>query len=225
MVIRFQDVLFSYPDTSRHADTAEVLNIPNWEVDSGAQVFIHGPSGCGKSTLLNLLSGMLLPTKGKLEIFGQSLNDLSARKRDRFRATQIGYIFQQYNLVPYLSPVDNIQLAAHLAGSKVDIDEIITLLQQLNISGAEHHRPVRHLSVGQQQRIAIARALINKPGLILADEPTSSLDDNNAEAFLSLLLDVASDKTLTTIFVSHDLRLSHHFSSVISMDQISTRER
>ncbi|MEM7358245.1 MAG: ABC transporter ATP-binding protein [Pseudomonadota bacterium] len=217
MAIHFNDVSFSYPGSSRQS----ILSIPDWVVNDGEQVFVHGPSGCGKSTLLNLLSGFFKPSTGSLEVFGQNLGNMSPRQRDRFRTHNIGYVFQQYNLIPYLSAIENVQLAAYFSKSGIGTQPILEMLGLLQLPATEHHKPVRNLSVGQQQRIAIARALINQPKLILADEPTSSLDQANRDAFISLLLKIAQEKTMTVIFVSHDLSLSHHFATAKAMDQIS----
>ena len=223
MAIDLTNVRFHYPDQSNQT----VLNIPSWSLPVGEQVFIHGPSGGGKSTLLNLLSGLLMPGEGQVSILGQRLDQMTSRQRDRFRAGHIGYMFQQFNLISYLNAFDNILLASQFSQQKnmrVLHGEIKKLLTVLNISENDWYRPARNLSIGQQQRVAIARALINKPQLLIADEPTSSLDPINKEAFMELLMSVVSENSIALVFVSHDLSLSKNFNRVESLSDINRLE-
>ena len=187
MAIELSNVRFSYSGQSDET----VLHIPAWSLQNGERAFLHGPSGVGKSTLLGLLSGLLIPTEGHVTVLGQHLDQLTKRQRDRFRAEHIGYVFQQFNLIPYLNPIDNIRLANRFSTRKnkaVLSKEAKELLSMLNIEERDWSRPTRNLSIGQQQRVAIARALINKPQLLIADEPTSSLDSANRDAFMALLM-------------------------------------
>ena len=190
-----------------------VLDIPDWQVKQGQHLFLHGPSGSGKSTLLNILSGILNVTTGTVNLFGTQLNNLSDQQRDVFRAQHIGYVFQHFNLVPYLTVIDNIKLAIYFAdGQQQDITtKITTMLSQLDIAQSLWHKPSRQLSVGQQQRVAIVRALINQPRLLILDEPTSSLDQQNTERFMNLLQQQLTETNTTVIFVSHDMRLADYF--------------
>lgn len=213
MAIELANICFNYPDRPNDP----VLHIPNWSVNTAEQVFVCGPSGGGKSTLLGLLSGLLQPVHGELTVLNQRLDLMSSRQRDRFRAAHIGYVFQQFNLMPYLSAMDNVLLATRFSspkGTSLVKDEIKTLFSTLNIDETLWHSAASQLSVGQQQRVAIARALINKPQLLIADEPTSSLDEANRDAFMALLMSMVTDHQMTLIFVSHDLSLSHYFSQV-----------
>ena len=169
-----------------------VLDIPSWEVARSERVFLQGESGSGKSTLLSLLSGMFVPSSGRVSVLGTEVSSLSTRERDRFRAENIGFVFQQFNLIPYLSVLDNILLAAQFgevagASAKTRAEE---LLIKVNLGWELHHRPAGQLSIGQQQRVAIVRALINSPELLLVDEPTSALDHRNRDAFLNLLTSI-----------------------------------
>lgn len=201
-----------------------VLNIPSWSLGVGEQTFVHGPSGCGKSTLLGLLSGLLVPSEGQITIFVQRLDQMSGRQRDRFRAEHVGYVFQQFNLIPYLNAFDNTLLASQFSQQKktqVLQSDVKKLFTVLNIAESDWYRPVRSLSIGQQQRVAIARALINKPQLLIADEPTSSLDAVNRDAFMSLLMRIVKANRMTLLFVSHDLSLSTHFHRVESLSEIN----
>ena len=219
MAIHLKDVRYSYPSHPARF----VLDVPSWSVEEGQSTFIHGPSGGGKSTLLNVLSG-LLKAEGQVKVFGNSLNTMSTRLRDKFRATHIGFVFQQFNLIPYLNAVDNVRLASsfssdyHRDSIQGDIGRMLT---ELNIPKDEWTQPARNLSIGQQQRIAIARALINKPRLLIADEPTSSLDQVNRDVFMSLLMNIVSEHNITLLFVSHDLGLSKYFGRVEPLDEIN----
>ena len=187
----------------------DVLNIPELSVQQGERIFLYGPSGSGKTTLLNLLSGVTVPTEGKVTVLQTPLHRLNGRQRDRFRARHIGIIFQQFNLIPYLSVLANVQLASQLAGHKAAKAE--PWLDALGLATDLWQRPAYRLSVGQQQRVAVARALINQPKLIIADEPTSALDAELRDEFLGLLMTLALDQNATVLFVSHDRTLEHHF--------------
>ncbi|WP_086933843.1 ABC transporter ATP-binding protein [Agarilytica rhodophyticola] len=225
MTIQLHNIHFAYPETP----DKQVLNIANWSVSSTEQVFVHGPSGCGKSTLLNVLSGMLKPAKGEVSILNERLDKMSQRQRDRFRANHIGYVFQQFNLIPYLDAVENIQLAHNFSQYKYEKSkgdgslegEFKELLTQLNVSAEDWHKPAAKLSIGQQQRVAIARALINKPKLLIADEPTSSLDQDNRDNFMTMLMRLVSDNNITLVFVSHDMALSQYFKRVDALLDIN----
>ncbi len=219
MTISLSNVCFAYPD----APDKPVLNIPSWNVASQEQVFVHGPSGGGKSTLLNLLSGILAPTSGEVSILGKRLDKMSQRQCDRFRAKRIGYVFQQFNLIPYLNAVENVQLPTHFCqhGKASARQEIEGLLAKLNVSPDNWHKQANKLSIGQQQRVAIARALINKPELLIADEPTSSLDQDNRNNFMSLLMSLVAENNITLVFVSHDMSLSQYFKRIDALSDIS----
>ena len=223
MAIKLSDIRYHYAVRPQHT----VLNIPSWSLNNGDQVFVHGPSGGGKSTLLGLLSGLLVPNKGQITVLGQRLDNMSNRQRDRFRAQNIGYVFQQFNLMPYLNAIDNVLLATQFSAQKHRVelkDEIKNLFNELNISDKDWNRPTRELSIGQQQRVAIARALINKPQLLIADEPTSSLDEANKDAFMQLLMPIVTENKTTLLFVSHDLSLSNYFSRVESLSDFNRVE-
>jgi putative ABC transport system ATP-binding protein len=223
MSIELCDVSFHYAELPGQT----VLSIPDWSLVSSEQAFIHGPSGSGKSTLLGLLSGLFLPSAGEITVLGQRLEKMSSRQRDRFRTAHIGYVFQQFNLIPYLSAFDNTLLASRFTKRKQTSQlhqEIKSLLTTLNIVEKDWYRPSRFLSIGQQQRVAITRALINKPELLIADEPTSSLDSDNTDAFMSLLMSIVEDTDMTLVFVSHDLSLSSYFNRVESLTEINQAE-
>ena len=220
IALELQNVRFCY-----HSSQDDLtINIEHWSVEKGERVFIHGPSGCGKSTLLNLLSGILPVSNGSLSVLGKNLEKMSNRERDRFRANHIGYVFQQFNLIPYLDAINNIRLARYFCDKNKYQDpgeEIEELLQSLNVARSDWRKPSSRLSVGQQQRIAIARAFINTPKLLIADEPTSSLDSNNRDDFMSALQSLVTKHQATLIFVSHDTTLSKNFDRKESLDNLN----
>jgi putative ABC transport system ATP-binding protein len=199
------------------------LSIEQWKVGITERVFLYGNSGSGKTTLLNLLCGILIPTSGSVNLFDNNISTLLNSQRDLFRAKNIGVVSQKFNLIPYLSVLKNIQLAAYFAkNSRPDVNnDVKTLLNVLQLPNNIIHRQVNQLSVGQQQRVAIARALINNPRLLLVDEPTSALDASAKNAFMDLLMQICNNTKMTLIFVSHDTALSHHFDSNLDMTTLS----
>ncbi|KXI29116.1 ATP-binding cassette domain-containing protein [Paraglaciecola hydrolytica] len=206
LAINVSDLHFSWNKNSSFS-----LSIADWQVSRGQKVFLYGPSGSGKSTLLNLLSGVITGYTGQLKVLDQNLQAISGAKRDRFRAQHIGMIFQQFNLLPYLNGLQNIQLAQHFASGSVPASQAFfeQICTNLQLSKPLLNQAAGTMSVGQQQRIAVARALINQPELIIADEPTSALDSELRDQFIQLLLSTASASTV--IFVSHDKSLAEHF--------------
>lgn len=217
-VLSIQNLKYAY-----QKGQATILDIPSWFMEKGKSVFLYGESGSGKSTLLNLLSGMLVSKNGDITVAGTRLHTLSARQRDRFRAQHIGVVFQQFNLIPYLSVIDNILLAANFAsGLSADIEKkALSLLEQVNLPKSVYRQKATSLSIGQQQRVAIVRALLNSPDILLVDEPTSALDAGNRDAFIRLLLDVVEHENISLVFVSHDLSLSNHFDEKVSLSSIN----
>lgn len=208
------------------ADLPEVLHIPALTVEQGERVFIQGASGSGKSTLLSLLAGINLPSVGEVAILGHSISQLNAAARDRFRADHIGFVFQLFNLIPYLSVLENVTLPCRFSAVRRDKigdaqHEAQRLLHHLNLPDEMIHRPVTELSVGQQQRVATARALIGAPELIIADEPTSALDTDTRAAFVDLLFQECTAAGAALLFVSHDRQLQDLFERNIVLQSIN----
>lgn len=203
------------------------LEFDTLDIRQGEHIFIKGPSGSGKSTLLGLLTGIISPQSGSVRILEQQLNDLSQSERDRFRADHIGYIFQQFNLLPYLSVIENVTLPCNFSKRRRDkvtgdlTENAIHLLQRLRLDQTLLNKPVIELSIGQQQRVAAARALIGQPELIIADEPTSALDFENRTAFIELLMEEAEKAGSTLIFVSHDPTLEAMFDRNIQLEELN----
>ncbi|MCV2884556.1 ABC transporter ATP-binding protein [Aestuariibacter sp. AA17] len=217
--IAVRDLTFSY--NAKQSDI--VIDIPQWHVKNAEKVFLYGPSGSGKSTLLNLICGTLDASTGHILIDNSDLTQMSSREKDRFRAKHIGVIFQQFNLIPYLSVQDNIALAQYF---NTDPNQPLRpFLEQafetLHLPMSILSSPASELSVGQQQRVAIARALLNKPDIIIADEPTSSLDETSQTRFMSMLFNSIEEQNSTLIFVSHDHRLAERFDRVVSLSDIN----
>ena len=204
-----------------------LLDIEKLVLGSGERLFLMGASGSGKSTLLSLLGGVIVPQHGSISVLGTNICALKNSERDEFRANHLGFIFQQFNLVPYLSVIDNVTLPCRFSekrfkncqeGGSNPKQEAIRLLNHLGISGDEIlNKSVTELSVGQQQRVAAARALIGSPEIVIADEPTSSLDANTQEAFIQLLFQECKVQNTTLVFVSHDIRFSKLFDRTIQL--------
>lgn len=219
-VIDVQQIQFGYPGTNEL-----VLDIDHFQAQKGEKIFLYGPSGTGKSTFLEILAGVLVVQKGQVQILGQDLSVLSSEQRDTLRGSHIGYIFQSLNLLPFLSIRENIMLPLELSPERArrvekPENELQYLLDKLGLAGFQY-KPVHQLSVGQQQRVAVARALIGSPELILADEPTSALDYDHRERFLQLLFDLAEENQSSVLFVSHDRTLEKMFDRRMSLSEMN----
>jgi putative ABC transport system ATP-binding protein len=226
-LVQLSNLQFRWP--SAHAD---LLRIDAFEIARSERVFLHGPSGSGKSSLLGLLAGVARPTSGSVRVLDTPLETLKARQLDRFRADHVGYVFQLFNLVPYLSALDNVVLPCrfserrkqHLARRKVmPAQEATRLLEALELdTDATTARNVTGLSIGQQQRVAVARALIGAPELLIADEPTSALDEGTRERFLELLFAECAASGTTVVLVSHDARIGELFDRRVSLGDLNS---
>ena len=224
--IRLTEVCFRW-----RAGQPLVLDIPHLEVFQGERVFIKGPSGSGKTTLLNLLGGVSVPEAGKVIVLDSDLAELSGPRRDAFRADHIGFIFQMFNLVPYLSLVENVALPCRFSAARLERaiqasgsleGEARRLLTAMELDpDALGSRPVTELSVGQQQRVAAARSLIGAPQIVIADEPTSALDSDTRHAFLELLFAEVKAAEATLLFVSHDASLQDGFDRPLALAEIN----
>ena len=199
---------------------AFTLEIPALQLANGQHLFVRGASGSGKTTLLNLLCGVLTLQQGEIWLQQQRLQPNKAAVRDRIRAREIGVVFQQLNLIPYLSVLDNVVLGQAFSGKAAGEARARALLTALQLPASLWQAPAAQLSVGQQQRVAIARALLGKPTLLIADEPTSALDADNRDAFMRVLLQEANDAGSTVIFVSHDQALARYFGFQLDMNRL-----
>ena len=221
--IQLDNVEFSWPSGTR------VLEVRQFSVEPRERVFLHGPSGSGKSTLLGIVGGILKPQVGQVRVLDASLTSLTAAQRDRFRGEQIGFIFQMFNLIPYLTVTENVLLPLGFSNGRAQrlesadaSAEAARLLQALGLSDPGiAKRRVTDLSVGQQQRVAAARALIGRPPIVIADEPTSSLDADMRTDFLRLLMNECATHGTTLLFVSHDMALAGMFDRTVRIRDIN----
>jgi putative ABC transport system ATP-binding protein len=219
-LLSLRDLKFRWPRASH-----DLIDIEALDVQSGETLFMHGPSGCGKSTLLSLLAGVLTASSGEVMLLGKDWRSLASAQRDHHRAGHVGYIFQQFNLLPYLSVMDNVRLpcrfSARRAARASAGESAEHLLKRLGLATELWKRRAVELSVGQQQRVAAARALIGRPELVIADEPTSALDEALRASFMRLLLQSCAAAGSALIFVSHDARLAGHFARQIDLPRLN----
>lgn len=212
---------------SKNADFK--IYIPKLEIGRGEKVLLLGESGSGKTTLLSLICGFLSPISGDIFLNEQKLNDLKANKKDQFRSDNIGIIFQQFNLLPYANVIDNITLPLYFSKNRDSRvtnhrEAALNLCRSLQLSESTIAMQANKLSVGQQQRVAVARALIGNPSLIIADEPTSSLDASTQKKFLDLMFRQIEEHKSTLLMVSHDASISNYFDRTINIKDILVRE-
>ncbi len=208
----------------------DCLAIDHLELAAGEALFLRGPSGCGKSTLLSLVAGVLAPSSGCIRLMGHDWTALPAAQRDRVRANNIGYIFQQFNLLPYLSALDNVLLPCRLSAARAarashdgtPAAAAHKLLARMGLGKELWQRRATELSVGQQQRVAAARALIGRPTLVIADEPTSALDEELRDSFMQVLMTSCRDAGSALLLVSHDMRLAAEFDRSLDLRAINT---
>ena len=224
VVLSAESLRFSWPGSA-----TPCIDIEAFRITAGESVFLHGPSGCGKSTLLSLLAGVLVADEGRVCLLGHDWSKLSGAARDRCRVAHVGYIFQQFNLLPYLSVVDNVLLPCRFSARRREQasrqrgarQEAEHLLDQMGLDRKLWQRQAMQLSVGQQQRVAAARALIGQPEVVIADEPTSALDEDRREAFLDVLLTACAEHDSALVFVSHDQRIAQRFARHVLLPEIN----
>ncbi len=224
-IVELKNVKYRWPGSNQ-----PVIDIEHFSIVRGDKVFLKGPSGTGKSTLLGLIAGVNQPDGGELRVLDSLISQMSGSQRDHFRADHMGYIFQMFNLLPYLSVTENVCLPCHfskvrkkkaLRHSASLNEEARRLLNDLQLGDDLIHRPVTELSMGQQQRVAAARALIGQPELVIADEPTSALDTDARASFIKLLFQECERENSTLLFVSHDETLSPLFDHEVSLASIN----
>lgn len=227
-LIEISQLGFSWPGQ------AELLDIPSFNLQAGASLFLKGPSGSGKTTLLGLLGGVQQPNRGQVSLLGTDLGKLSSSARDHFRVDHTGYIFQQFNLLPFLPVLENVLLPCRFSKNRAkratqrygSIEQAATrLLAELGIRSELLTRRADSLSIGQQQRVAAARALIGQPELVIADEPTSALDTDSREAFIHLLFSECREAGSSLLFVSHDQSLAPLFDHSLSLSDLNRASR
>jgi putative ABC transport system ATP-binding protein len=211
MALSLKNVRKSYREPD--GNVLPILNIASFDVASGEQVVLLGPSGGGKTTLLNVISGITAPDAGEVVIDGTNIAKLQEVARDRFRAQRIGFVFQTFNLLPAFTALENVLLGMSFSGRKVDRQRAEELLNQVGLSHRMHHRPPQ-MSVGEQQRVAVARALANRPSLLLADEPTANVDVAHQQSILKLIREACSQNNVSLLMVTHSLEVANQFSRI-----------
>jgi len=211
--------MINVKNVSKHFANETAIDYSDITFEKGKSYMLLGASGCGKSTLLNMIAGILSPETGSIEIAGEDMTKKSQKEKDKFRIQKIGYIFQDFKLIPEMTVMDNIGI---LRLEKVDISDVDNVLNSLEILDKKNKK-VKHLSGGEKQRVAIARAIVKKPEIILADEPTGNLNFAIGEAVIKQLIEVSKGKTL--IAVTHDERLGKYFDHIIDMNQVTGGRR
>jgi putative ABC transport system ATP-binding protein len=228
LALALNDIQFSWSKQLTPLFEIDSLNLPQ-----GKTLFIGGPSGCGKSSLLSLITGIQVAKQGTCCVLGVALNELSSSERDRFRGERLGLIFQQFNLLPFLTVQENIELPSKLFASRLAKSVQLygsvqrhadSLCDALHLSHNLRQRKAHLLSVGEQQRVAAARALLGCPDLIVADEPTSALDEANKVDFLNLLLTTAKAQNSSVVTVSHDMRIANQFDQQFLMPRTESKD-
>lgn len=197
-------------------DSRTVLELADWGAEQGEHLLVLGPSGSGKTTLLHIIAGLLIPSQGSVTVAQQNLRQLSAAALDRFRGQHIGIVFQRLHLLASLTVLDNLLLAQYLAGVPKDEARLDGVLANLNLADKKRAYP-HELSHGEAQRVALARALINRPKIILADEPTSNLDDAHCQQVLDLLKEQARTCQATLVIATHDQRIKQHIANRLEL--------
>lgn len=197
-----------------------ILDIPNFEIAAGEQVVLIGPSGCGKTTMLHTIAGITKPDEGKVFLDGLELTRYSEAARDRIRADKLGYVFQTFNLLPGFSSLENVLLGMTFASKKISPKRARQLLEQIGLGHRLHNKPAA-LSVGEQQRVAVARALANEPLLLLADEPTANVDPRNQQQIIDLIKTSCQAEKIALLMVTHSLEVADQFDRVVKLEDLN----
>ena len=197
-----------------------ILDIPQLDIAEGEQIVLRGESGGGKTTLLHIISGIVTADSGSIKLDGTELTKFSEATRDRIRADKMGYVFQTFNLLPAFTALENVRLGMTFARKKMNAERGKELLNKVGLSDRMHYLPSQ-LSVGQQQRVAVARALANKPRLLLADEPTANVDPSNQKRIIDLIKDVCRDESVAILLVTHSDEIAHRFERIERLELIN----
>lgn len=217
-MLQIENLKKSYIEPNGHL--LPILDIPSFEVKAAEQMVLWGRSGCGKSTLLHLIAGISSPDSGVVRLDGHDMASLSEAGRDRYRAAKLGYVFQTFNLLPAFSAFENVALGMTFARRRYDTDRANQLLERVGLGHRSHHKPAA-LSVGEQQRVAVARALANRPSLLLADEPTANVDPANQQTVIDLIRDTCREEKIALILVTHSMEVADQFDRVDRLEEIN----
>lgn len=219
-MINIKNVVMKYQDNGTEI---EALKIKKLQIKDGKKVAFIGSSGCGKTTLFNLISGMIVPTEGNVEVEDMDITDLTEAERDLFRANHIGYIFQDFNLFPEFTVMQNVTLPMTFSKrySKKEINELAKdMLKKVGMEEKANQK-VKTLSGGEKQRVAIARSIVNKPNVILADEPTGNLDYKNGVKIMELIMEIAKEENATLIVITHNNSQLDMFDEIINIEELN----
>ena len=197
-----------------------ILDVPRFAMAKGEQVVLRGRSGCGKTTLLNCIAGLTTVDGGRIHVNGRDIVDMPEAVRDRFRATFIGFVFQTFNLLPAFTALENVMLGMTFTGGRPDVERARELLASVGLAHRLTHKP-RALSVGEQQRVAVARALVNRPVLLLADEPTANVDPAHQQQVIDLLRDACRRESIAMLLVTHAPEVSSQFPRVEELEAVN----
>jgi len=197
-----------------------ILDIPEFRVAEAEQMVLMGHSGCGKTTLLHIIAGLSQPDSGEVQIDGYDITKLPEAGRDRFRADKIGYVFQTFNLLPGFSALENVILGMTFCSGRADVSRAEALLNRVGLGHRQSHKPSM-LSVGEQQRVAVARALANRPRLLLADEPTANIDSRHQNIVIELLRDTCREEQVALVLVTHADDVAGQFDRVERLEKIN----
>lgn len=217
-MLAIADVRKSYIEPN--GEVLPILEIPRFEIGEGEQVVLRGRSGCGKTTLLNCIAGLTTVDSGRIEVNGKDVVRLQEATRDRFRASYIGFVFQTFNLLPAFSALENVMLGMTFTGGRPDEERARDLLEQVGLGHRLTHKP-RALSVGEQQRVAVARALANRPVLLLADEPTANVDPAHQQQVIDLLRSACQRENIAMLLVTHSPEVSQQFERVEQLEEVN----
>lgn len=218
VVLQLEDVKKSYLEPDGHA--LPILEIPKFQVGQGEQMALVGRSGCGKTTLLQVIAGISRADSGRIRLDGVDISEISEAGRDRYRAVKLGYVFQTFNLLPGFSALENVVLGMTFAKGRRDMPRARHLLDRVGLSHRARHKP-RALSVGEQQRVAVARALANRPALILADEPTANVDRANQDQIVALIFETCREENISLIMVTHTPEVAGQFDRVDKFEDVN----
>ena len=217
-MLQLRNIYKAYREPDGHE--LPVLDVESLDLEAGEQLVLRGRSGGGKTTLLNAISGLTTVDRGSVTVAGVDITGLSEVARDRFRARNIGFVFQTFNLLPGFTALENVLLGMTFTGQAPQPDRASALLEQVGLAHRAHHKPAA-LSVGEQQRVAVARALANRPGLLLADEPTANVDPGHQQQVIDLLRDACQREEVAMLLVTHAPEVSKQFERVIHLEEIN----
>lgn len=217
-MLKLVDIRKTY--TQPDGTAVPILDVPSFEMSAGEQVALIGPSGCGKTTLLHTIAGIIKPDSGTVTLDGVELTRYTEAARDRIRADKIGYVFQTFNLLPAFSAFENVLLGMSFGKRPASRQRAMELLEQVGLGHRVHNKPAA-MSVGEQQRVAVARALANRPSLLLADEPTANIDPNNQRTIVQLIRDRCREENVALLMVTHSMEVSNQFDRVDQLAELN----